>query len=49
MDVEHWEDDLARQRRLSGRGRIIVRCTARELRDDPDSVLADLRMHGLCA
>jgi hypothetical protein len=49
MDVAHWEDDLARQRRLSGRGRIIVRCTARELRDDPDAVLADLQMHGLCA
>jgi hypothetical protein len=49
MDVEHWEDDLARQRRLSGRGRIIVRCTARELRDDPAAVLADLKMHGLCA
>jgi hypothetical protein len=49
MDVAHWEDDLVRQRRLSGRGRIIVRCTARELRDDPAGVLADLKMHGLCA
>jgi hypothetical protein len=49
MDVEHWEDDLARQRRLSGSGRLIVRCTARELRDDPDVVLSDLKMHGLCA
>ena len=49
MDVDHWEDDLARQRRLSSRGRIIVRCTARELRDNPESVLADLKMHGLCA
>ena len=49
MQVEHWEDDLVRQRRLSGRGRIIVRCTARELRDDPAGVLADLKMHGLCA
>ena len=49
MDVEHWEDDLARQRRLSGRGRIIVRCTSRELRDNPDVVLSDLRLHGLCA
>jgi hypothetical protein len=49
MEVEHWEDDLARQRRLSSRGRIIVRCTARELRDNPAGVLADLEMHGLCA
>jgi hypothetical protein len=49
LEVEHWEDDLVRQRRLSGRGRIIVRCSARELRDDPDAVLSDLKMHGLCA
>jgi hypothetical protein len=49
MDVEHWENDLARQRRLSGRGRVIVRCTARELRDSPAAVLADLQRHGLCA
>jgi hypothetical protein len=49
MDVDHWEDDLARQRRLSGRGRIIVRCTSRELRDNPEAVLDDLKMHGLCA
>jgi hypothetical protein len=49
MDVQHWEDDLARQRRLSGQGRVIVRCTARELRENPDSVLADLKRYGLCA
>jgi len=49
MDVEHWEDDLARQRRLSGQGRVIVRCTARELRDNPAGVLQDLQRHGLCA
>ncbi|HET6154694.1 MAG TPA: hypothetical protein VFE15_17260 [Marmoricola sp.] len=49
MDVEHWEDDLARQRGLSSQGRIVVRCTARELRERPDSVLGDLKRHGLCA
>ncbi|WP_209720973.1 hypothetical protein [Marmoricola sp. OAE513] len=49
MDVEHWEDDLSRQRRLTGRGRILVRCTARELRVKPHSVLEDLKRHGLCA
>lgn len=32
MEVEHWEDDLARQRALSGGDRVIVRCTARDLR-----------------
>ena len=42
MEVEHWEDDLARQRRLTGPGRLIVRCTARELRDEPATVAADL-------
>lgn len=49
MDVEHWEDDLARQRALSAPGRIIVRCTSRELRDQPERVVGDLRRHGLCA
>ena len=49
MDVGHWEDDLMRQRKLSGHGRIIVRCTARELRQTPEGVLDDLRRHGLCA
>ncbi|GAB4007231.1 hypothetical protein [Nocardioides ultimimeridianus] len=49
MDVEHWEDDLARQRRLSGDGRLIVRCTARELRDEPESVARDLKALGVPA
>jgi hypothetical protein len=47
MEVEHWEDDLARQRRLAGPGRIIVRCTSRELRDEPELVVADLEALGL--
>ena len=42
MDVEHWEDDIARQRGLSRPGRIVVRCTARELRDTPETVVRDL-------
>ncbi|MGO4256076.1 DUF559 domain-containing protein [Marmoricola sp. RAF53] len=49
MEVEHWEDDLARQRHLSGQGRIVIRCTARELREHPETVLSDLQRHGLCA
>ncbi|GAB2990607.1 hypothetical protein [Nocardioides montaniterrae] len=49
METEHWEDDLARQRRLSGPGRTIVRCSARELRDDPDVVARDLRALGVPA
>jgi hypothetical protein len=46
MEVEHWEDDLARQRALSGGNRVIVRCTARELRDEPELVGRDLRALG---
>jgi very-short-patch-repair endonuclease len=42
MDVEHWEDDLARQRALAASDRIIVRCTSRELRDDAERVARDL-------
>lgn len=42
MEVEHWEDDLARQRALSSTHRVMVRCTARELRDEADRVADDL-------
>lgn len=42
MEVEHWESDMARERSLADRDRIQVRCTARELRDEPDRVAADL-------
>ena len=47
MDVEHWEDDLARQRALSTAGHVIVRCTARELRDEPERLACDLRRLGV--
>lgn len=49
MDVEHWEDDLARQRALTSPDRLVVRCTARELRDEPDRVARDLRLLGVPA
>lgn len=42
MEVEHWEDDLIRQRALASTDRIIVRCTTRELRDTPEAVARDL-------
>jgi hypothetical protein len=42
MEVEHWEDDLARQRRISGPGRTVVRCTSREVRDDYEQLGRDL-------
>lgn len=47
MDVEHWEDDIARQRGLSDPDRLVVRCTAREVRDEPDRLAADLRRLGV--
>ena len=47
MEVEHWEADIRRQRGLMTPGRIIVRCTSREIRDEPFQVAADLRTLGL--
>lgn len=47
MEVEHWEDDMTRKRRLTAPGRLAVRCSARELRDEPESVVSDLRGLGL--
>lgn len=47
MDVEHWSADKRRHRRLSGVGRIVVGCTAFELRFHPDEVMADLRELGV--
>jgi len=47
MEVEHWEDDIARQRQLTDPSRVVVRCTARELRDTPDVVGRDLRRLGV--
>ena len=47
MDVEHWEDDLARQRALAAHDRVQIRCTARELRDVPGTIARDLRLLGV--
>lgn len=47
METEHWEDDIARQRALAARDRIQIRCTARELRDAPESIARDLRTLGV--
>ncbi|QWC84138.1 hypothetical protein KLP28_11025 [Nocardioidaceae bacterium] len=42
MAVGQWEDDLRRRRRLTSPSVVIVDCSARELRDEPDVVAADL-------
>jgi very-short-patch-repair endonuclease len=47
MEVEHWEDDLVRQRRISGPGRTVVRCTSREVRDDHEQLGRDLLALGV--
>lgn len=47
MEVEHWEDDLARQRALAAHDRVQIRCTARELRDTPGTIAHDLRLLGV--
>jgi hypothetical protein len=49
MELEHWQDDIVRERRLSDPGRTAIRCTTRELRDEPDQVVADLRRLGVGA
>lgn len=49
MDVRHWEDDIARERGLVVGGRIVLRCTAYELRHHPERVLGDLAALGLPA
>lgn len=42
MHVEHWSDDLRRSRRLTSRDRVVVRCTAYEVRHEPTEVVRDL-------
>lgn len=48
-EAEHWEDDSARQRARTSPNRMVVRCTARELRDEPELVAHDLRLLGVPA
>jgi very-short-patch-repair endonuclease len=47
MDVEHWENDIARQRGITDPHRVVVRCTAREVRDEQDRLGSDLRRLGV--
>ena len=46
-DVAAYDEDMRRQRRLTTNDRVILRCGALELRDDPDSVARDLRALGV--
>ncbi|GAB7002850.1 hypothetical protein JCM18899A_03210 [Nocardioides sp. AN3] len=47
MDAAQWEDDIARQRALTSPDRLIIHCTAREIRDEPERVARDLRSLGV--
>ncbi len=47
MDVEHWEADIARQRQLTDPSRLVIRCTSREVRDEPVRIGQDLRRLGV--
>ena len=47
MEVAHWEDDIVRERDLVATGAVVLRCTARELIDEPDRVAASLRAVGV--
>jgi hypothetical protein len=47
MEVEHWEGDITRERDLVATGAIVLRCTDRELTDDPRKVVASLRAVGV--
>jgi hypothetical protein len=47
LDVEHWEDDITRERDLVATGPVVLRCTTRELVDVPEKVAASLRAVGV--
>lgn len=47
MEAEHWEDDIDRERNLVATGVVVLRCTSRELRDEPARVAAALRRVGI--
>ncbi|GAA4410853.1 type IV toxin-antitoxin system AbiEi family antitoxin domain-containing protein [Fodinibacter luteus] len=42
LDVESYSEDVRRQRRLTTPTRVIVRCTAQEVRHEPLELLSDL-------
>lgn len=47
IEVRHWADDLKRARRITTRQRLVVRCTAYEVRHEAGEVAADLIALGL--
>ena len=47
MEVEHWGADKKRTRRLTRRDRLVIGCTAYELRHEPEEVATDLLALGV--
>ncbi len=47
MEVSHWEADIARERDLVVTGAVVLRCTDREIREDPGRIAASLRAVGV--
>jgi hypothetical protein len=47
MEVEHWEEDIVRERDLVTTGAIVLRCTGREIRDESPRIAASLRAVGV--
>jgi hypothetical protein len=47
MEVAHWEDDIVRERDLVTTGAVVLRCTDRELTDEPARIAASLRAIGV--
>ena len=47
LEIQHYEGDVRRQRRLTTPTRIVVRCTSNALRHEPWVLAADLRALGV--
>ncbi|HSO63710.1 MAG TPA: hypothetical protein VLQ78_01305, partial [Ornithinibacter sp.] len=42
LDAEHYTEDVRRHRGLTTDRRIVIRCTAQEVRHEPMGLVADL-------
>jgi hypothetical protein len=47
MEVGHWEADIARERDLVATGVVVLRCTAREVREEAPRIARSLRAVGV--
>lgn len=47
MEIEHWNDDKKRGRRITRHDRLVIGCTAYEVRHEPAEVASDLMALGV--